>query len=222
MHSNKASNKWLYFQIILRDLRPLYVQTQNCVEEKEWIDLLEKICENNKERHTMDHLGAFVNGHYTCCKRKDEASEGCSQVVAYNPYQWELATTLDPAKDLERIHQMILTNIKTLDLIYQDGGERLHWQQDSSHRSFLYPNLMNDKEKCRRTILNMISVADNLNDVHIKCNQTSLQKLLLGSKEIPIGDDNYLQMSHMNRGFASKRTVVSMWERKGRPHFNCT
>lgn len=141
----------------------------------------------------------------------DESSEGCSQVVAYNPYQWELATTLDPAKDLERIHQMIWTNIKTLELIYNEGGEKLHWQTESSHRSFLYPILMNDKAKCRKTIYNMISIADNLDDIHTKCNQTLLQKLLPGSKEIPIGDDNYLQMTHMNRGFATKRTVVSMW-----------
>lgn len=159
----------------------------------------------------MDHLGAFVNGHYTCCGGRDENSEGCSQVVAYNPYQWELATTLDPAKDLERIHQIIWDKIETLEHMYQDcaGEQRGPRKQEMTHRTYVYPKTKEDKTKFRKTIHKMISVADNLNEVHTRCNQTLLQKLLPGSKEIPIGDDNYLQMNHMNRGFASKRSMLS-------------
>lgn len=50
---------------IVRKERPLYVQTANCVEEKDWVDLLNKICENNKKRQEFYHNCAYINGEWT-------------------------------------------------------------------------------------------------------------------------------------------------------------
>lgn len=60
------SHDGLFFllQIIRKD-RPLYIQTSNCVEEKKWVDLLSKICENNKRRLDTFHPCAFINGVWT-------------------------------------------------------------------------------------------------------------------------------------------------------------
>lgn len=51
------------FQIIQRE-RALYVQAPNCVEEKEWIDLLTKICQTNCNRLKEYHPCAFINGQW--------------------------------------------------------------------------------------------------------------------------------------------------------------
>lgn len=59
-HSFKMKNM---FQIVQKE-RALYVQAANCVEEKEWVDLLTKICQTNKDRLKKYHPGAFRNGHW--------------------------------------------------------------------------------------------------------------------------------------------------------------
>lgn len=59
-HSFKMKNM---FQIVQRE-RALYVQAANCVEEKEWVDLLTKICQTNKNRLTKYHPSAFRNGQW--------------------------------------------------------------------------------------------------------------------------------------------------------------
>lgn len=53
-----------YSQITRKD-RPLYIQMANCVEEKAWVDLLNKISENNKRRLDTFHSCAFINGEWT-------------------------------------------------------------------------------------------------------------------------------------------------------------
>jgi Ras GTPase-activating protein 3 len=49
------------FQIIQPE-RILYIQANNCVEEKEWVDLLTKMCFSNSKRLTLYHPAAFING----------------------------------------------------------------------------------------------------------------------------------------------------------------
>jgi len=49
------------FQIIQPE-RILYIQANNCVEEKEWVDLLTKMCFPNNKRLTLYHPAAFING----------------------------------------------------------------------------------------------------------------------------------------------------------------
>lgn len=51
------------FQIVQPE-RALYVQAPNCVEEKEWIDLLTKICHTNGNRLEKYHPCAFINGQW--------------------------------------------------------------------------------------------------------------------------------------------------------------
>lgn len=50
---------------IVRKERPLYIQTANCVEEKDWVDLLSKICDNNLRRLELIHPCAFISGEWT-------------------------------------------------------------------------------------------------------------------------------------------------------------
>lgn len=51
------------FQIV-QPQRALYVQATNCVEEKEWFDLLTKICQTNTHRLDKYHPCAFISGQW--------------------------------------------------------------------------------------------------------------------------------------------------------------
>lgn len=55
---------FIHLQIVRKD-RTLYVQTSNCVEEKEWVDLLSKICQSNAARLQYYHPCAYISGVWT-------------------------------------------------------------------------------------------------------------------------------------------------------------
>lgn len=51
------------FQIVQKD-RALYIQASNCVEEKEWIDILSKVCQTNRNRLNEYHPAAYINNQW--------------------------------------------------------------------------------------------------------------------------------------------------------------
>ncbi|XP_035796216.1 GTPase-activating protein-like isoform X1 [Anopheles albimanus] len=166
------------FQIIRKDQRPLFVQTANCVEENEWIDLLNKICQSNKARLVNFHPRAYINGVWTCCNEGDQYAQGCTPVSS-NPIQMELATALDPARDLQRIHSLILANFSSLEVL------------DPAINS----TVCEDPAAARKTIKKLNEIAHHLEQIHRRYKLTLVRDLKYGSRQAPIGDDNYLHMS---------------------------
>uniref|UniRef100_A0A1B0BAA2 GTPase-activating protein n=1 Tax=Glossina palpalis gambiensis TaxID=67801 RepID=A0A1B0BAA2_9MUSC len=116
---------------IIRKERSLIVQTTNCVEEREWIDLLHKICLTNSIRSQHFHPSAFVNGVYSCCNRSDENAPGCKNFPpeTMNYFQMDLITALDPALDLQRIHTLIMSHMTQLEAFLDQTGGFHHLQQ---------------------------------------------------------------------------------------------
>ncbi|XP_053680398.1 GTPase-activating protein [Anopheles nili] len=166
------------FQIIKKDQRPLYVQTANCVEEKEWIDLLSKICQSNKARLVNFHPRAYINSVWTCCNESDQYAQGCTPVSSSSPMQMELATALDPARDLQRLHSLIFANITSLEVL------------DPA----LNGTACEDPMAARKTIKKLNEIACTLDQIHRKYKSMLARDLKYGSRQAPIGDDNYLHM----------------------------
>ena len=51
------------FQVVQKD-RALYIQANNCVEEKEWLDLFTKVCQTNRNRLKEYHHSAYIGGQW--------------------------------------------------------------------------------------------------------------------------------------------------------------
>ncbi|XP_053668607.1 GTPase-activating protein [Anopheles marshallii] len=176
------------FQIIKKDQRPLYVQTANCVEEKEWIDLLSKICQSNKARLVNFHPRAYINSAWTCCNESDQYAAGCTPVSSSGPIQMELATALDPARDLQRLHSLIIANINSLEVLDPTTAYE-------------------DPMAARKTIKKLNEIATTLEQIHRKYKSMLARDLKYGSRQAPIGDDNYLHMPRS--GFTAVMAAAS-------------
>ncbi|XP_055614265.1 GTPase-activating protein-like [Uranotaenia lowii] len=166
--------------MIVRKDRPLYVQTANCVEEKEWVDLLSKICQSNKARLEHFHPCAYINGMWTCCSENDQYAPGCT-AVSPKPFQMELATALDPARDLQRLHSLIMINFASLEEL---DPEPLNVSCD-------------DPAAARKTIKKLNELANSLERIHRKYKTMLAREMRYGSRQAPIGDDNYLHTSRL-------------------------
>ncbi|KAF7282506.1 ras GTPase activating protein 1 isoform X2 [Rhynchophorus ferrugineus] len=159
------------FQIVQPE-RALYVQAANCVEEKEWVDLLTTICQTNGNRLMKYHPSAFINGEWMCCKSPVELAQGCANVSQQDSNNYHL--TLDPERDLQRIHSLFMAHSDKLDA-YVKGQ----------------PVLEQVLEELRAVVV-------NIELKHRSYKKTLDRNTKYGSLASPIGDDNYLLASRMN------------------------
>lgn len=100
------------FQVV-QPQRALYIQANNCVEEKEWIQILTKVCQSNNKRLKEFHPAAYINGHWLCCKVPQEGAPGCCPVTACVPA--DIRVCIDSDREIERMHTIFLSHMDTLD-----------------------------------------------------------------------------------------------------------
>ncbi|KAH1024381.1 hypothetical protein HUJ05_003871 [Dendroctonus ponderosae] len=181
------------FQIVQPE-RALYVQAANCVEEKEWVDLLTKICQTNANRLKKYHPSAFINGEWMCCKSPNELAPGCSEVSQVDSNNYHM--TLDPERDLQRIHSLIIGHIPHLEK---------------------YIQVLEEREPMICDVLKKLhEVAFEIEYQHRIYKRALDRNTKYGSLATPIGDDNYLLASRMNldptvvlRGMTTTESTLS-------------
>ncbi|XP_016971729.2 GTPase-activating protein isoform X1 [Drosophila rhopaloa] len=191
------------FKIVHND-RSLIVQTTNCVEEREWFDLLHKICLMNSNRMRYFHPSAFVSGFYSCCGRSDENSPGCKNYSDKDMdyCQMDLVTALDPPLDLQRIHTLIMSNMSVLESLLDPLTYHQHLPQTQHQQHNPLVPLATDLQKhspqafaeFKRTIDKLKEKAYAIDRDHRDYKQGITRQLKYGSRQAPIGDDNYWHM----------------------------
>jgi len=184
--------------------RSLIVQTTNCVEEREWFDLLHKVCLMNSIRMQYFHPSAFVSGTYSCCGRSDENSPGCKNVSEkeMDYFQMDLVTALDPPLDLQRIHTLIMSNMSVLESLLDPLNYHQHLPQTQHQQHNPLVPLATDLQKhspqafaeFKRTIEKLREKAYAIDRDHRDYKQGITRQLKYGSRQAPIGDDNYWHM----------------------------
>lgn len=127
------------------------------------------------------------------CKITDENADGCT-LVTPKPYQVELGTALDPARDLQRLHSLIMNNLQTLEAY---GSASLNTASSTQMAGGGHPTDEFCLVSCRRTLQSMIEISLGLEQIHRKYKSMLARDLKYGSRQSPIGDDNYL---HTIRG----------------------
>ncbi|XP_047031180.1 GTPase-activating protein isoform X1 [Helicoverpa zea] len=176
------------FQIVHRD-RVLFVQASNCVERAEWVRLLSALCRH--EPATPPHRGYYADSEWTCCGRTEAAAEGCGGPDgAYEltePAAREvrrggaaLALRLDPARDLQRLHALLVAHAPCLD-------DRLHRPQEGTS--------VEEREAEAATLRELQETMFHLEHRHRIYRRSLARETKYGSKQAPIGDDNYLHLA---------------------------
>lgn len=100
-----------------------------------------------------------------------------------------LATALDPARDLQRIHTLIMTNLAGFNILSDPNGP--------------YYNEMAVQEnpmQLHKTILAINEAAIELDNIHRTYKTLVEREMKYGSRQAPIGDDNYLHLMRGNLG----------------------
>uniref|UniRef100_G1TG13 PH domain-containing protein n=1 Tax=Oryctolagus cuniculus TaxID=9986 RepID=G1TG13_RABIT len=100
------------FQVIQPE-RALYIQANNCVEAKDWIDVLTKVSQCNQRRLTFYHPSAHLNGHWLCCRATSDTAPGCSPCTGGLPANIQL--DIDGDRETERIYSLFISYMGRLE-----------------------------------------------------------------------------------------------------------
>ncbi|CAH0600406.1 unnamed protein product [Chrysodeixis includens] len=176
------------FQIVHRE-RVLFVQASNCVERAEWVRLLTALCRHSPA--TPPHRGYYCDQQWTCCGRSEAEAEGCGGTD--NVYELTesgarevqrgttaLALRLDPARDLQRLHALLVAHAPRLD-------DRLLRPQEGTS--------VEEREAEAATLRELQETMFDLEHRHRIYRRSLARETKYGSKQAPIGDDNYLHLA---------------------------
>ncbi|XP_053601446.1 GTPase-activating protein [Plodia interpunctella] len=164
------------FQIVHRE-RVLYVQANNCVERAEWVRLLSALCRHSPA--VRSHRGYYQDTHWTCCGRSEPDAEGCGD-AALAAGAAALALQLDPARDLQRLHALLVAHAAHIDqraLVFVDNTSP------------------EDREAEAATLRDLQEEMFHLEYRHRIYRRSLARETKYGSKQAPIGDDNYLHLA---------------------------
>lgn len=120
------------------------------------------------------------------CKERDQSAKGCES-VSPSPFQMGLATALDPARDLQRLNTLIMNNLNSFKLLLEPGG--------FYSKELTTPD---DMVKLRKNIKTITDTAISLDQIHRSYKAILDRGMQYGSRQAPIGDDNY----YLTRGTA--------------------
>lgn len=180
------------FQVIQK-CRALYIQANNCVEEKEWRTILTRICHFNLCRIHTYHPAAFLKGHWLCCKEESETAPGCSPVTSYNLA--DIKVTIDTDREMQRVHTIFLDQMPTLERLIETCRQQLGGGACPGVEMRCPPGfVLDDASSLLSTLSSIKTFVESMEVKHERHRHNLYRQTRYGSKQAPIGDDNYLLM----------------------------
>lgn len=180
------------FQVIQKS-RALYIQANNCVEEKEWRTILTRICHFNLCRIHTYHPAAFLKGHWLCCKEESETAPGCSPVTSYNLA--DIKVTIDTDREMQRVHSIFLKQMHIIERLIETCQQQLQSTAMPGVEFRLPPGfVLEDPASLYTTLCSIKTFVENMEVKHERHRHHLYRQTQYGSKQAPIGDDNYLLM----------------------------
>uniref|UniRef100_A0A669CJW6 RAS p21 protein activator 3 n=1 Tax=Oreochromis niloticus TaxID=8128 RepID=A0A669CJW6_ORENI len=151
------------FQVIQPE-RALYIQANNCVEARDWIDILTKVSQCNRKRLSTYHPSAYLNGHWLCCKLSADTAPGCTPCTGGLPANIQL--DVDGDRETERIYSLFSTYMTKLIKMQEACGSKSVY--DGPEQEEYSTFVIDDPQETYKTLKQIISAVQTLEQQHTK------------------------------------------------------
>nr|XP_012620982.2 ras GTPase-activating protein 3 isoform X3 [Microcebus murinus] len=174
------------FQVVQPE-RALYIQANNCVEAKDWIDILTKVSQCNQKRLSVFHPSAYLNGHWLCCRASSDTAAGCTPCTGGLPANIQL--DVDGDRETERIYSLFLTYMAKLEKMQEACGSKSVYAgpEQEEYSTFV----IDDPQETYKTLRQLIAGVGALEQEHAQYRRDKFKKTRYGSQEHPIGDRTF-------------------------------
>ncbi|KFO35023.1 Ras GTPase-activating protein 3, partial [Fukomys damarensis] len=174
------------FQVIQPE-RALYIQANNCVEARDWIDVLTKVSQRNQQRLSVYHPSAYLNGHWLCCRASSDTATGCSPCTGGLPANIQL--DIDGDRETERIYSLFSSYMGKLEKMQEACGSKSVY--DGPEQEEYSTFLIDDPQETYKTLKQVITSVVALEKDHAQHRRDKFKKTRYGSQEHPIGDKSF-------------------------------
>uniref|UniRef100_A0A803T600 RAS p21 protein activator 3 n=1 Tax=Anolis carolinensis TaxID=28377 RepID=A0A803T600_ANOCA len=165
------------FQVIQPE-RVLYIQANNCVEAKDWIDILTKVSQCNKKRLTVYHPSAYLNGHWLCCKATADNTPGCTPCTGGLPANIQL--DIDGDRETERIYSLYNLYMTKLEKMQEACGSKSVY--DGPEQEEYSTFVIDDPQATYKTLKQIVASVKNLEQEHAQYKRDKFKKTKYGSQ----------------------------------------
>uniref|UniRef100_A0A8C1A5Y5 RAS p21 protein activator 3 n=1 Tax=Cyprinus carpio carpio TaxID=630221 RepID=A0A8C1A5Y5_CYPCA len=165
------------FQVIQPE-RALYIQANNCVEARDWIDILTKVSQCNRKRLSTYHPSAFLNGHWLCCKLSADTAPGCTPCTGGLPANIQL--DVDGDRETERIYSLYSTYMAKLVKMQEACGSKSVY--DGPEQEEYSTFVIDDPQETYKTLRLVISAVQTLEQQHMQYKRDKFRKTKYGSQ----------------------------------------
>uniref|UniRef100_A0A8C2X8V5 RAS p21 protein activator 3 n=1 Tax=Cyclopterus lumpus TaxID=8103 RepID=A0A8C2X8V5_CYCLU len=167
------------FQVIQPE-RALYIQANNCVEARDWIDILTKVSQCNRKRLSTYHPSAYLNGHWLCCKFSADTASGCTPCTGGLPANIQL--DVDGDRETERIYSLFSTYMTKLIKMQEACGSKSVYDgpEQEEYSSFV----IDDPQETYKTLKLIVSAVQTLEQQHTKYKRDKFKKTKIGSQYV--------------------------------------
>uniref|UniRef100_A0A8C1NHS0 RAS p21 protein activator 3 n=1 Tax=Cyprinus carpio TaxID=7962 RepID=A0A8C1NHS0_CYPCA len=165
------------FQVIQPE-RALYIQANNCVEARDWIDILTKVSQCNRKRLSTYHPSAFLNGHWLCCKLSADTAPGCTPCTGGLPANIQL--DVDGDRETERIYSLYSTYMAKLVKMQEACGSKSVY--DGPEQEEYSTFVIDDPQETYKTLSLVISAVQTLEQQHMQYKRDKFRKTKYGSQ----------------------------------------
>uniref|UniRef100_A0AAX7SZ54 RAS p21 protein activator 3 n=1 Tax=Astatotilapia calliptera TaxID=8154 RepID=A0AAX7SZ54_ASTCA len=167
------------FQVIQPE-RALYIQANNCVEARDWIDILTKVSQCNRKRLSTYHPSAYLNGHWLCCKLSADTAPGCTPCTGGLPANIQL--DVDGDRETERIYSLFSTYMTKLIKMQEACGSKSVY--DGPEQEEYSTFVIDDPQETYKTLKQIISAVQTLEQQHTKYKRDKFKKTKIGSQYV--------------------------------------
>ncbi|XP_069746537.1 ras GTPase-activating protein 3 isoform X3 [Narcine bancroftii] len=171
------------FQVIQPE-RALYIQANNCVEAKDWIDILTKVSQCNQKRLATYHPSAYLNGHWLCCKATVDYAPGCTPCTGGLPADIQL--DIDGDRETEHIYSLFNTHRAKLEKMQEACGSKSVY--DGPEQEEYSTFIIDDPQETYKVLKQIIAAVQTLEMEHAQYKRNKFKRTKYGSQEYPIGD----------------------------------
>ncbi|KAM5147188.1 ras GTPase-activating protein 3 isoform 2-T2 [Callospermophilus lateralis] len=165
------------FQVIQPE-RALYIQASNCVEAKDWIDILTKVSQCNQARLTVFHPSAYLNGHWLCCRASSDTAAGCTPCTGGLPANIQL--DIDGDRETERIYSLFNLYMGKLEKMQEACGSKSVY--DGPEQEEYATFLIDDPQETYKTLKQVIAGVGALEQEHAQYRRDKFKKTRYGSQ----------------------------------------
>uniref|UniRef100_A0A4W3JKW0 RAS p21 protein activator 3 n=1 Tax=Callorhinchus milii TaxID=7868 RepID=A0A4W3JKW0_CALMI len=163
---------------VIQPERALYIQANNCVEAKDWIDILTKVSQCNKKRLTVYHPSAYLNGHWLCCKATADTALGCTPCTGGLPANIQL--DVDGDRETERIYSLFSTYMTKLEKMQEACGSKSVY--DGPEQEEYSTFIIDDPQETYKALRQIIEIVQTLEMEHVQYKRNKFKRTKYGSQ----------------------------------------